>query len=537
MRRRSAGGVDPVAHRAALRRIRSHLDSTKVVEATVETAASLVPDATVSLWLTTGREAPRLALMRAAPERGSGELLPPPEVVRCTRSGRRAGRLEHGSLALPVEAPRSGLVGVLSVVCASDPGPQPLEELAEVAAEAGLALGTANLYEQALAMRDKSEAILERVADAVVVTDARGVVTDWNRAARHIAGQSATGAVGRPCAEVLGLRMGETALDCSRGCALLAMGTDSFLGVEAWRPREDGRRQPLLASVSGVADADGTMVQIVHSLRDITKLKEADEAKTMFLATASHELKTPLTVIKGFAETLLRVPGWDPQQREEGLSAIARRAGDLSRIVNRLLLSSRIEAGRVDVEIADVALRPILEERVSALGAATGRDVELDTPPSLPVVRAEVDAFTTILDHLLDNAVKYSPDGGAVVVTAAAGTTLVRVSVADAGIGMDEEQAAHCFDKFWQAESGDARRFGGTGIGLYIVHSLAAAMGADITVASEPGRGTTFTLALARSDAASVAEPQEPALPAVVGEPSVIREFMRQIGIPERGAP
>ncbi|MGH2720346.1 MAG: PAS domain-containing sensor histidine kinase, partial [Actinomycetota bacterium] len=385
-----------------------------------------------------------------------------------------------------------------------------------------------------------SEAILERVADAVVVTDARGVITDWNRAAQLIAGQSAAAAVGRSCAEVLGLRLGETGLDCSHGCALLAAGADPILGVEAWRPRGDGRRQPLLASVSGVTDADGTVVQIVHSLRDITKLKEADEAKTLFLATASHELKTPLTVIKGFAETLLRVPGWDPAQREEGLSAIARRAGDLSRIVNRLLLSSRIEAGRVEVEIAEVCLEPILEERVHALRAASGRDVELEVPDALPVVRADVDAFTTILDHLLDNAVKYSPDGGAVTVTATPGTALVRVSVADEGIGMDDEQAARCFEKFWQGETGDARRFGGTGIGLFIVHSLAEAMGADVTVASEPGRGTTFTLALPRADARdarTAAPPAELALPAAVGEPSVIREFMRQIGIPERGEP
>jgi PAS domain S-box-containing protein len=513
--------------------MRSHLDTTRVVEAAVELAATLIPHATVSLWLTTGREQPRLALMREAPGGGNGSVLPPAEVLRCARSGRKAGKAERGCLALPVEAPRAGLVAVLSV-SGPEISPEAEENLVEVAVEVGMALGTANLYEQALAMRDKSEAILERVADAIVVTDVRGVITDWNRAAQHIVGQTAAAAVGRSCAEVLTLSAGETKFDCSRGCALLAARADPILGVEAWRPRGDGRRQPLLASVSGVSDADGTIVQVVHSLRDITKLKEADEAKTMFLATASHELKTPLTVIKGFAETLLRVPGCEPEQREEGLSAIARRATDLSRIVNRLLLSSRIEAGRVDVEVGEVALEAILQERIHALHVASGRDVELEMPASLPMVRADADGFTTILDHLLDNAVKYSPDGGAVLVVAASGDALVRVSVTDAGIGMDDEQAARCFDKFWQAESGDSRRFGGSGIGLYIVHSLAEAMGADITVASEPGSGTTFTLALPRCDAGPAPDHEEPGIPAV-GEPSVIREFMRQIGIPERG--
>jgi PAS domain S-box-containing protein len=303
--------------------------------------------------------------------------------------------------------------------------------LAEVAGEAGVALGTSNLYEQALAMRDKSSAILARVADAIVVTDPRGVITDWNRAAHQMIGPPAAGAVGRGCGDVLGLRTGEKELDCSKGCALLAAGAESILGVEAWRCREDGRRQPLLASVSGVTDADGKVVQIVHSLRDITRLKEADETKTLFLATASHELKTPLTVIKGFAEVLLRSPAWEEEQRVEALEAISRRATDLTRIVNRLMLSSRIEAGRVDVEVADVALGPILEERTSAFSAATGREVRLELADPLPLVRADTDAVTTILDHLLDNAAKYSPDGGAVTVRAVTGTTLVRLSVAD----------------------------------------------------------------------------------------------------------
>jgi signal transduction histidine kinase len=144
---------------------------------------------------------------------------------------------------------------------------------------------------------------------------------------------------------------------------------------------------------------------------------------------------------------------------------------------------------------------------------------------------ADKEAVTTIVDHLLDNAVKYSPDGGLIEATARANDSWVELCVADHGIGMDAEQAAHCFEKFWQAESSDVRRFGGTGIGLYIVRSLAEAMGGEIGVESAPLRGSTFVVRLVRAGTTPPAETVTDQAPGV-GEPSVIREFMRQIGIP-----
>jgi two-component system phosphate regulon sensor histidine kinase PhoR len=144
---------------------------------------------------------------------------------------------------------------------------------------------------------------------------------------------------------------------------------------------------------------------------------------------------------------------------------------------------------------------------------------------------ADPGAFTTVVDHLLDNAVKYSPEGGPVVLGAEASNGYVRVKVADRGVGMTSEQAARCFDKFWQADSTDERGFKGSGIGLYIVRSVVEAMGGRIEVDTAPGRGTTFTFSLRRADP----ETTEPAVleDRRAGEDSIVREFMRQIGIPE----
>jgi signal transduction histidine kinase len=337
--------------------------------------------------------------------------------------------------------------------------------------------------------------------------------------------QPAATVVGQHCSEILGLHRGERALDCSHRCGILTEIGDQAaeLGCELWRLLPDGRRQPLLCNAAAVASSSGDP-EIVHSLRDVTRLKEAEEAKTLFLATASHELKTPLTVINGFAETLARFDDIDDRTKLAALEAIRVRSGELSRIVDRLLMSSRIEAGRINLSVSTFEVVPLLRTRVEAFSTATGRAARFEAPSSASVLGNE-DALVTVIDHLLDNAVKYSPGGEPVNVEVANEIDSVHVSVSDRGVGMDSEQVAHCFDKFWQAESSDVRRFGGTGIGLYIVQSLVEAMGGTVSVRSARGQGSMFTVAL-RPDAQRV--------DGSAGESTSIREFMRQIGVPER---
>ena len=349
--------------------------------------------------------------------------------------------------------------------------------------------------------RQKAETIVARVADGIVVTDGNGIVLETNPAGQRMMGVEGPFVVGMPCIRALGLREGERILDCRKSCPLLQDGSadDASLGREVWRELSDGRRQPLLASAFSVTDERGG-VEIVHSLRDITRLKEADEAKTLFLATASHELKTPVTVIAGFAETILAYPDMPPERRAAAVEAIRRRATELSAIVDRLLLSSKIESGRVHVDVHPVDVRALVTERANSFQDASGRHIVRLVAEDGLIAIADPLALQTVVDHLLDNAVKYS-DGGPVVIRGRKRTGTVEVAVSDIGIGMDEEQAQHCFDKFWQAESTDVRRFGGTGIGLYIVGSLVDAMGGSISVDTAIGRGSTFTVVLPSADA------------------------------------
>jgi PAS domain S-box-containing protein len=390
---------------------------------------------------------------------------------------------------------------------------------------------------------EKAEAILAGIGDAVLVTNHRGRILEWNRAAERTFDCAAEDAIAQRCDELLELRRDMRPLRCDRGCALLAEASEGD-DVEVWRLTSQGRRQPLLATARPIVARDGTPVEVIHSFRDVTSLKQADEAKTLFLATASHELKTPLTVISGYAQMLQRPPrrsvedngtaaADDADDTERvALAAIESRAHQLAGIVDRLLMSSRIEAGHIELHPSATDVRVIVVERVAAMEGATRRRVIAHVPDNLPAAHADPDAVTTVLDHLLDNAVKYSPGGTEITVSAHAAGDRVLLEVRDDGIGMTPNQLEHCFERFWQAESTDVRRFGGTGIGLYIVRSLVEAMDGTVDVDSVVGGGTTFTVRLyiagrapERTDTADEPIDRD-------GQPSMIREFMRQVGVP-----
>jgi signal transduction histidine kinase len=376
---------------------------------------------------------------------------------------------------------------------------------------------------------DATDTIMARSAEAIVVTDVDGVVQQANGAAeRVLVERDGADLVGAACGDRLRLHAGSgRALDCSSGCALVALcAVAGDEPVEVWREVGD-QRQPLLASATAIGS--GGVVEVLHSFRDITRLKQADEAKTMFLATASHELKTPLTVIRGFTQLLQRTTT-DPEAAV-ALEAIDARSRELAAIVDRLLLSSRIEAGRVDVPLEALDLGPLVRRRVEAIATAVGAPVVVEAEPDL-LARANAEAVTTVVEQLVDNAVKYSGGRGAVRVRVAArGPAAVAIEVADEGIGMTPDQSEQCFDRFWQAEPSDTRRYGGTGIGLYIVRSLVEAMDGRVSVRSALGAGSTFEVALPAARPAAV-----PAVAAVGGERRAadrvtVDEFMSQLGL------
>ena len=380
----------------------------------------------------------------------------------------------------------------------------------------------------------RAEAALAHIADAVVVTASGGRVQRLNPAAERTLGCDADVAIGARCHEVFELRHDGRPLDCSTGCALLAVDGATATGTEVSRTLQTGAVQPLLATARLLRDPHGQAVEVVHSFQDISELKRVQEAQQLFLATATHELKTPLTLILGFAEMLRSRSDLSHAQREVALDTIHRRAEELDRIVEQLLLTSRIGSGRLDLRLTTGDVRETVRGSVAAIDAVTERSVRFEAPTHLPPALHDPEALTTVVDHLVDNALKYSPDGGTVEVTVHAQDTTVDLEVRDHGIGMTPEQQRRCFERFWQAEGDNVRRFAGTGLGLHIVRSLVTAMDGDLSLVSAPGQGTTFRVHLARAD--RTVEGSEPTTLPQVGERSMVDEFMRQAGLKENSS-
>lgn len=380
---------------------------------------------------------------------------------------------------------------------------------------------------------ERTDAILDSIGDGVFATDCSGTIRLWNRAAERLIGCSAAKAIGTTCATAMRLLVDGEPLDCRHGCPLLE--ADRSAGgrtVEVERLRADGRTQPLQMTVA-LVHSNGSAHEAVHSFRDISTIRQATEAQTMFLATASHELKTPLTVILGYAQSLRS--GVVPlTQLDQTLDIIETRARELSRIVDRLLMTGRIQGGRMTLTLEAVEIDDLLRNRAEAFALASGRAITAEVQDPLPVVIADPEALKTAIDHLLENAVKYSPDGGPVTVRPGRAGTVVEIDIVDSGIGMSDDEAARCFDRFWQAESSDIRRFGGTGIGLYIVRTLIEAMGGSVRVRSKRGEGSVFTVLLRPHLGA---DKPEGAGTLQVGEKSIVKEAMRQLGIPYPGRP
>lgn len=230
--------------------------------------------------------------------------------------------------------------------------------------------------------------------------------------------------------------------------------------------------------------------------RPILDLAEgAERVKADFLSSVSHELRTPLTPIRGYTELLRR--GRVPARRAAAyLDEIGEAAGRLERIVTLLLDVAAMDAGRFRIDATDVRVDELLNDAATRWARDTGRDLQVTAARSLPRVHGDPDVLGHTLDELVDNAVKFSPDGGAVELRARRTGSGVEITVADQGIGVTEEQAEELTAAFTQADSGDRRRFGGLGLGLAYVSGALAAHSSRLTLDSAGERGSAFSFSL-----------------------------------------
>ncbi len=361
----------------------------------------------------------------------------------------------------------------------------------QLASRAAVAVENARLYREAELRADAALA-LSYVGDGVVLLDRAGRVRHWNTAIAAITGVPEEQIVGRRPGELL------PAWEELAAQVQLASADERESARTVTLPFTAGEHERWLA-VTGVAFDEG----VVFALRDVSEEHALERARSDFVATASHELRTPLAAVYGAARTLRR-PDLDllPEQSETFLEIIESETDRLTAIVAQILLAGQLDAGRLDVAQAECDLRALGQSVLASARLRAPETIELrlettgadnGTPP---VALADEDKLRQVLVNLVDNAIKYSPDGGSVEILLGREDRLARLAVRDHGLGIPPEARDRIFEKFYRLDPALTRGVGGTGLGLYISRELVTRMGGTLRVEPSPVAGSTFVVEL-----------------------------------------
>jgi len=346
--------------------------------------------------------------------------------------------------------------------------------------------------------RNRSSAILRSMVEGVAVIDADERLVFYNRAFSEIFGVQ--DAEGRPLievvrnAELVGLirkaLRGDEGLqnDISMGIVQMQNFSVTAAPVKALDPA--GAEHDLAK-----AKPSGAVV-VLH---DVTELRRLERVRQDFVANVSHEFKTPLTAIQGFAETLLGGALDDPTNNRRFLDIIRNHAIRLARLTNDLLKLARIEAGKLEVEFFPVGLIELIEGCAeTTLMKASRKQItlEIEVPPGLPAVQGDASLLRDVLQNLLDNAIQYTPAGGRVHVTAEAKGREAVIAVSDTGIGIPTSDRERIFERFYRVDAARSREAGGTGLGLSIAKHIVEAHNGRLWVDSVIGEGSKFSFSI-----------------------------------------
>jgi PAS domain S-box-containing protein len=302
-----------------------------------------------------------------------------------------------------------------------------------------------------------------------------------------------------------------------------SLGENSPFQAEYRFLRGDGVETWVMGQAEAEIGEDGEIKGYVGTVTDITKIKEAREkilqakeeaesanrAKSEFLSTVSHELRSPLNAVIGFSDLLLRDEGVKDELTLRLVPKIQESGKQLLAMIEELLDHDRIEQGKVKLNLVSFSINNLIAGTVDSWQSRLpgGLSMSCDLDATCGPVECDSTRITQILSNLIDNALKYSPEGGAIHITTLATPEEVRVSIRDEGLGMSLEEMSKVFDRFQQLESGSSHRAGGLGIGLSLARKLMEMHGGRIWVESEKGEGSTFTFALPRVAAAETQSP------------------------------
>jgi PAS domain S-box-containing protein len=331
---------------------------------------------------------------------------------------------------------------------------------------------------------------------AIVALDAGLKVTLWNRAAEQLLGWSSQEAIGNvypPLAE-------EDLQGFRDTYAPILLGEMPSMMAEVRRRRRDGTMVDNRANVAALTDAAGAPAGMLSVFSDVTVERRVENLKSDFVSMVSHELRTPLTSIIGYSDLLEQIDLRErPELFHQLLGKIRDRGDRMRRLIDDLLSVSQVQTGPMRLDLVRTDVAEFARLLIAKAEVGPQHALEFEAVGGLPPVMLDPARMGGAIAHLLGNAVKYSPGGGAILVKVGSDDDEVRIDVSDQGIGIDLADLPQVFDRFTQADMSDTRSFGGAGIGLYLVSQTVEAHRGRVEVTSTPGEGSTFSILLPAS--------------------------------------
>lgn len=378
-----------------------------------------------------------------------------------------------------------------------------------------LAKANADLYRESAALAATAQqhvgelnALLESLSEGVTIVDGAGRVLMLNETGKRLWQPPGSEALWTPeWYSQLDIRSPDgRPMPFAERPINRALRGERFAGYELLYVRPDGQRQYLSFSGSALRNERGEVVMAVNVYRNITQLRELEGLKDEFLEVAAHELKTPIAVLKGYAQNLLRFPEGVAPRYRKSLESIDRQTSRIDALVRDLLDVSRLRAGAFALRRELIDIGELAEMAANQAALRTARHKFQVHVPGPVFVLGDRERLEQVLNRLLDNAIRYTPAGGEIDVSVSPVDGSARVAVRDPGVGIPAEKQEHIFERFYRAHTGTAHDFGGMGVGLFIAREIVRGLGGDMGFESKVDGGSTFYFTLPIAEATIAAQ-------------------------------
>lgn len=375
--------------------------------------------------------------------------------------------------------------------------------LSSFASQAAIAVSNARLFTQVAREKAELDAVLDASADGIFILDPNFHYTRFNRSCTRITGYESDEVIGEEHGSIIRWRIREPGMSFEEAqSGGWPRSSNTTLTVEGDLIRKDNSTISVGITYAPTFLEAGNLLSVVANMRDMTKIREAEDLKSTFISIISHELRTPVALIKGYVGTLRREDAvWDPLVVKDSLAVIEDEADHLAALIDDLLDASRLQAGGLEFTISDIDFPQITSNMVERFRkASSDYTFEYSFDDDFPIILGDEERLNQVLSNLLSNAVKYSDPGSTITVKGSFSDESIVICVKDEGIGISPEDREHVFERFYRADSA-AQNTQGTGLGLYLAKAVIEAHEGKIWIddSQTPGARICFSLPRDRS--------------------------------------